>query len=147
MYHTSTVFPLYVSNSGFRHSGGSKWCSYVLVARWSSKAEHFPLECICVVKKNEMGDEDMTEIDGRCRAALTGVAREAHWQGDIWPETGEVSHTEVLGEKPLKQKKQRGQGLFLRQRTKKEGQHGRGGMSYGGSGGWGCRGCRMRRSV
>lgn len=38
---------------------------------------------ICVVKKNEMGDEDVTEIDGRCRPALTGVAREAHWQGDI----------------------------------------------------------------
>lgn len=38
---------------------------------------------ICVVKKNEMGDEDVTEIDGRCRPELTGVAREAHWQGDI----------------------------------------------------------------
>lgn len=58
----------------------------ILVCWWPddpSEAECFPLECICVVKKNEMGDEDVTEIDGRCRPALTGVAREAHWQGDI----------------------------------------------------------------
>lgn len=33
---------------------------------------HFPLECVCVVKKDEVGDEDVTEIDGRCRASLTG---------------------------------------------------------------------------
>lgn len=28
-----------------------------------------------MVKKNETGDEDVAEIDGRCRAALTGVVR------------------------------------------------------------------------
>jgi hypothetical protein len=55
----------------------SKWCSYILVARWSSKAGHFPLECICVVKKNEMGEEGVTEIDGRWGATFTGVAGEA----------------------------------------------------------------------
>lgn len=41
------------------------------------------MECICVVKKNEMGKEEVTEIDGRWGAALTGVAREAYWEGDI----------------------------------------------------------------
>lgn len=35
------------------------------------------MECICVVKKNEMGEEGVTEIDGRWGATFTGVAGEA----------------------------------------------------------------------
>jgi hypothetical protein len=30
-------------------------------------------------RENRMGDRDMTESDCRWRAALTGVAGEAHW--------------------------------------------------------------------
>lgn len=66
----------------------------VLVDQRISTCKGFQMEYVCVVEKNEMGDGGMTEIDGRCRA-LTGVAREAHWRGDIWPDIPEVSHTEV----------------------------------------------------